>query len=135
MTWSDCLQVGVVQHSQAAMLATWDKAAQMPISLIKLMLSSERWPIDTSQPALIKVLAEATMILSLVQAGVVSIQKMALCLRANGEAGCCRAICLICLKIRARKVVMETRRISVLQRGSVRVSSCIYSGMNAEIQS
>lgn len=53
-------------------------------------------------------------------------------LRADGEAGCCCAICLICLKIMARKVVMETRRISVLQGGNVRVSSCIYSGMDAD---
>lgn len=53
-------------------------------------------------------------------------------LRADGEADCCCAICFICLKIMARKVVMETRRISVLQGGSVRVSSCIYSGMDAD---
>lgn len=53
-------------------------------------------------------------------------------LRADGEAGCCCAICLICLKIMARKVVMETRRISVLQGGNVMVSLCIYSGMDAD---
>lgn len=65
----------------------------------------------------------------------VSIQKMAPHLRADGEAGCCCAICLICLKIMARKVVMETRRISVFQGGSVRVSSCIYGGMDADLGS
>lgn len=52
---------------------------------------------------------------------VVSVKEMAQSL----QAGCCCASCLICLKITAGKVVMETRRVSVLWGGSARVSACI----------